>query len=665
VPPHRHLRFPRPTGGLAALGGLALLTTLAVALWMPRAGGAAPSPAIAGCAFGTDVPGLTGYLPSAISSAADHYAATVAPSDQAKARTVFTAAAAAYAYGFPQVVERATVKHFPRNEIVSVAALADPSVQTVVAPNVDTAYTVAWLDLTSGPLVVNVPDTDGRFYTFQFLDAFTNAFSYLGTGSTGTHAGAYALVPPGYTGALPAGVTRIDAPSNTVWLLGRTLVRDAADLPAVKALQQQYTVTPLASWETGSRQPPVVLDHYPPTFPKSVPTGASFIGQLNNEMNIDPPPSFDDCALGAMAPAGVQVPHPTPAQSLAADLSDESPAAPPQANDPVANAAIDAGTAAAPPIVAAASGQLNTASGGVNNGWEILGNWVGAYGTRYLGRSIVATDLLAANTPAQTIYPIADTDQSGHTLDGAGEYTIRFPRGELPPVKAFWSLTMYNASYFLAANPIGRYAIGDRSSGLHYAPDGSLTLYVQHNAPADAAVRANWLPAPTGQFHLIMRLYQPQDSALTGAWKPPPIVRGGSSVARAQSRPVLSHLRVTPRSFAAAAGGGVVVRRHGRARLRYRDSQAGVTRFTILSVHRRRHCRARRGHSCTALRPIVRFRHRGHAGGDQLLLSGRAQGRPLRPGPYLLRAVTGGVGGVPRSRTVSVKFRIRPLRRQH
>jgi hypothetical protein len=133
---------------------------------------------------------------------------------------VFTAAAAAYAYGFPQVVERATVKHFPRNEIISVAALADPSVQAVVAPNVDTAYTVAWLDLTSGPLVVNVPNTGGRFYTFQFLDAFTNAFSYLGTGSTGTQAGAYALVPPGYTGSLPAGVTRIDAPSGAVLVHG-------------------------------------------------------------------------------------------------------------------------------------------------------------------------------------------------------------------------------------------------------------------------------------------------------------------------------------------------------------------------------------------------------------------------------------------------------------
>lgn len=359
-------------------------------------------------------------------------------------------------------------------------------------PNVDTAYTVSWLDLTSGPLVVNVPDTGRRFYTFQFLDAFTNAFAYLGTGSTGTAAGAYVLVPPGYTGALPAGVTRIDAPSNTVWLLGRTLVKNSADLPAVKALQQQYKVTPMAAWETGTRQPPVVLDQYPPTIPKSIPSGSQFIATLNREMNIDPPPAADDCALQAMAPAGVQVPHRTPAQSLADDLSDEAPPLPAQASDPVAAAAINAGTAAAPGIIAAAANRLNATSRAANNGWEILGNWVARYGTRYLGRSIVATDLLAANTPQQTIYPIADTDSSGRTLAGTDRYTVRFPKGDLPPVKAFWSVTMYNSAYFLSANPINRYAIGDRTSGLHFARDGSLTLYLQHAAPTAPGAR------PTG-----------------------------------------------------------------------------------------------------------------------------------------------------------------------
>lgn len=479
------------------------------------------------CTFGTDVPGLRGYLAGAVGSAADVYARGLAAhSDpqRAQARQAFAAAAAAYVYGLPQVSVRGTVRHFPRNEALSINALADPSVQTVVSPNVDTAYTVSWLDLVNGPLVVNVPDTGGRYYTFQFLDAFSNAFAYVGSGSTGTAAGAYAIVPPGFSGSLPPGLTRIDAPSTTVWLLGRTLVHDAADLPAVRRLQSQYGVTPLAAWTLGVRQPPVVLDRYPPTIPRSVPTGAQFIATLNQEMTIDPPPAADDCALSAMRPAGVALPHPTPADTLAADLTDQAPPAPSVASDPVSGPAIDAGVATGARIVAAASAQLVAASAHANHGWSVLGPWVGRYGTRYLARAIVARDLLAANTPQQSIYPIATADVTGRPLGGGHRYTIRFDRRRLPPVRAFWSVTVYDVQDFLAANPVGRYAIGDRTPGLRRGRDGSLTLYVQHNAPAGGARRANWLPAPSGPFHLVMRLYEPRAAALRGRWKPPPIV---------------------------------------------------------------------------------------------------------------------------------------------
>ncbi len=218
---------------------------------------------------------------------------------------------------------------------------------------------------------------------------------------------------------------------------------------------------------------------------------------------------------------------------------------------------------------------------------------------------------------------------------------------------------MYNSAFFLSANPINRYAIGDRTSGLHFARDGSLTLYLQHAAPGAPGARANWLPAPAGRFHLIMRLYQPRDAALSGTWKPPPVIRTGA----VPSAPVLSRLRVVPSSFRASWGGAVLVRRHGRARVSYRDSQAGVTRFTILSVRRRRHCRVRRGHSCAVLHVVVRFTHRGRAGANHLLLSGRAHHRRLAAGRYLLRAVSGGVHGQPASNTVSRRFRIlRPRR---
>jgi hypothetical protein len=205
---------------------------------------------------------------------------------------------------------------------------------------------------------------------------------------------------------------------------------------------------------------------------------------------------------------------------MVADLSSLPPPLPSQSQDPVANAAITAGTAAGENEVAGAGSTLNAASRAANHGWEILGNWVGRYGLRYMGRAIVARNLLGANTPQQTIYPLADTDVTGRVLDGSHGYTVRFPKGKLPPVRAFWSLTLYNASYFLNANQINRYAIGDRTTGLHLGRDGSLTIYIQHGEPSTAAQRANWLPAPAGVFHLTLRLYLPRPAAFTGAWKP-------------------------------------------------------------------------------------------------------------------------------------------------
>lgn len=613
----------RRTGLIAvALAAVLAMAGAAGARTAPRT--VAPSP-IAACAYGIDVPGLTGYLAPAVSGAAAHYAAGLAgdsPAQRTQAAQAFAAAAAAYVYGLPQISVRGTVKHFPHNEVLSVNALADPSVQTVVSPNVDTAYTVAWLDLIDGPLIVNVPDTGGRFYTFQFLDAFSNAFAYVGSGSTGTAAGAYAIVGPGYTGTLPPGVTRIDAPSTTVWLLGRTLVDNTADLPAVRQLQSQYEATPLDAWMLGQRQPPVVLSSYPPTIPRSVPTGSQFIATLNQEMTIDPPPPSDDCALTAMAPAGVTVPHPTPAQMLAADTTDEAPPPPAVASDPVSGPAIDAGVAAGATIIAGAEGQLQAVTARQNNGWSVLGNWVGRYGTRYLARAIVARDLLGANTPEQSIYPIASADVTGRALDGGQRYTIRFAHGQLPPVHAFWSLTMYNAQDFLVANPINRYAIGDRTPGLRYGRDGSLTLYLQHDAPAGAAA-ANWLPAPSGAFHVVMRLYEPASAALDGRWKPAPILRVG-----APRPPRLSRLRIEPVRFRAAARGGMIVRR-GPAQVSYRDTTAGRVRFAVVRVGR-----------AGATTVVARFAHRDRRGVNRFALSGRARGHRLAPGPYRLVALT-------------------------
>ncbi len=539
---------------------------------------AIPPDPIAACALGSATPGLGNEYETALAEATSAYGATLSGDSTtaaAQAQRTFAAAAAAYVYGMPQESLLQTIKGYVHNELVNVNALATPTTQGVVSPNVDTAYSVAWIDLTTGPLVVNVPNTHGRFYTFQFMDAYTNAFAYVGTGSTGTAAGAYALVPPGWTGTLPPGVTEIKSPTNTVWLLGRTLVNGPSDFPAVKQIQDQYELTPLSAWETGARTPSVTLSSYPAGKKKPLPTGTDFISALDQELTIDPPPAADDCALEAMSPAAVVLPHPTAAQEDAADLANIAGVTPAIQANAATTAAIDAGVAAGPKIVAEATSRLLVADAKGNHGWDVLSRSIGTYGTEYLGRAIIATDYLGANIPSQGIYPVAYVDVAGRTFDGADNYTITFPRGLLPPARAFWSLTMYNGQDFLYANSLNRYAIGNRTSGLVSGRNGSLTLYIQHTQPASAAARANWLPAPDGTFHMILRLYQPSAAALDGGWKPPPVFRTGEIL-----RPVLSDLRLS-------AG-----------RLTYADSQVAIAHITIT---RGRHL-------------VARFTHRDRAG---------------------------------------------------
>ncbi len=564
---------------------VAALSTLVLALpHLVDAQTAIPPDPIAACALGSPAPGLGNEYEAALAAATSDYGAGLtgdSTTAAAQAQRTFAAAAAAYVYGMPQESLLQTIKGYVHNEIVNVNALATPTTQGVVSPNVDTAYSVAWVDLTTGPLVVNVPNTHGRFYTLQFMDAYTNAFAYVGSGSTGTAAGAYALVPPGWTGTLPDGVTEIKSPTNTVWLLGRTLVNGPSDFPAVKQIQDQYELTPLPAWEMGARTPSVTLSSYPAGKKKPLPTGTDFISALDQELTIDPPPAADDCALEAMAPAAVVLAHPTAAQEDAADLANIAGVTPAIQANAATTAAIDAGVAAGPKIVAEATSRLLVADAKGNHGWDVLSRSIGTYGAEYLGRAIIATDYLGANIPSQGIYPVAYVDVAGRSFDGAGDYTITFPRGLLPPARAFWSLTMYDSEDFLYANTLNRYAIGNRTSGLVYGRNGSLTLHIQHAEPASAAARANWLPAPDGAFHMILRLYQPTAAALDGSWKPPPVFRIGEIL-----RPVLSGLRLS-------AG-----------RLTYADSQVAIAHITI----------TRGGHV------VARFTHRDRAGKNTVSL---------------------------------------------
>ncbi len=541
------------------------------------------------CVTGQDVAGLEGFDTAAATAAEDAYAATLKGQDEAtvtRARKVFAAGLAAYVYGMPQVTIRETIKKYPPNTLINVAKLANAQTRSVVAPNSDTAYSVENIDLSRGPIVFDVPDMGNRYYVFEFLDAYSNAFGYIGRRATGSKAGSYALVGPGWQGTLPAGVGRITSPTNTVFLIARTLVDGPADMPAVKALQQQFHATPLSAWTMGARQPSVTLDDFPPqaTGPVVVPTGTAFIAALNRSLAVDPAPAKDACAVKAMAPAGVSPGGNATMAGAVAAAPGPAPAG--SESDPVTSAAVKAATAAADKLVDAGVAKLGAASAKTNSGWLRFDSWIGRYDDRYLGRSIVAKIGLGANIPEEATYPVALSDRDGQELTGTNDYTITYPAGQEPPAAGFWSLTMYAADYFFYDNKINRYNVGDRTRGLVRDADGSLTIYISHTEPTDPVKRANWLPAPAGPFRMILRIFQPKATVIDGTWKLTPIVRVGSgaaSTAGGRPRPAAAKPRLLVDYKRGRDGRGRVCARGGvRLRLtRIRDGQARSVSFFL------------------------------------------------------------------------------------
>jgi hypothetical protein len=430
-------------------------------------------------------------------------------------------AADAYIYGFPLVFDLQEVSSFTRDGMGSIrpaplnsfghaSKLADPG-DKFVSVNNDTIYSVAQVDLSGGPLLLRVPDTAGRYYVLQFIDAWTNNFAYVGRRATGTAAGSFLLVPPGWRGGAPDGARVIEFPVTMGTILGRWACDGASDLAAVRALQAALALEPYG--------PPGHADRIPA--PADVPSGLAFFEQLRTWMRAFPPSALDRAYQQRFAPLGLLDP--------ASRYGDAGP-------DMVR--ALTAGA-----DIAKRQIETTLKAGGLApavNGWTLtfhmfdynldhLGpgtiddpEWkVSDRGTSYLARALAARGGLWGNHGYEAAYPMTYTDADGDQLDGRNSYTIRFDQD--PPVDAFWSITMYDLpNFFLDANPIGRYSIGDRTPGLHRAADGSLTIVIQHRQPADVS---NWLPAPAAPFRPIMRLYQPQASVLDGTYKIPPIVK--------------------------------------------------------------------------------------------------------------------------------------------
>jgi hypothetical protein len=499
-------------GAIAGRAAAVPLALAATALLAGAPAGAAAAPTgLPACALGRLPAALRTTLPAEIAAAQRRFGASlhgVGAADRRRAETVFATGLAAYAYGLPPVVLRLTVQRFPRNQFVGIAQLADAGVRAVVAPNHDTLYSVSQVDLSNGPVVIDAPATGGRYSILQLLDAYTNDFAYVGAGAERESAEVVALVPPGWQGVLPPGVRRVDSPTNLVWLLGRTLIDGPRDLPPARAVLSGYALTPLDAWLTGSHGRPTILDAFPGNpAPVTVPTGTAFFDALGADLAADPAPARDACALQAFARAGI-APGATPSSTADAQL----------------HRALSAAAAAGARLVDRAAAAIRRDSQRRNNGWAALAGDTGRFGTDYASRAVVARVGLGANTPQQALYPNTDTDARGRVLRGDHDYVVTFRPGGLPPVRAFWSLTLYGADRYLVPNPIDRFAIGDRTPGLRYGRRRSLRIVVSHSPPRGAQ-RANWLPAPRGRFLLYLRLYEPKPVATARRWKPPTVTR--------------------------------------------------------------------------------------------------------------------------------------------
>lgn len=375
----------------------------------------------------------------------------------------------------------------------------------VVTPNSDTLYTNAWLDLSRGPQVITVPDTQDRYYVLGFLDFWTNPFAHVGRRTTGTAAGSFVVAGPGWRGEPPPGASLLRAPTDHVWIIGRIMVEGPEDLPAVHAVQDGFRIEPLDAWHSGARRPAGdVLDTG--LDPKAPADAAHFRRVVDRALRDNPPPAGERALLADFARLGLD-------GGLAPGIA--------RWPDAVALPAIERALATAFALLDAPDADDGPRAGG----WSAPPAIGADFGHDWLLRARVARRYIGALTGAEASYPMAHHDAEGRPLTGAHRYRLRFAPQAEPPVDAFWSLTMYDArDCMLVPNALDRHRIGDRSRGLVRDADGGLTILLQQ-APPGAGLEPNWLPAPAGPFYLCLRLYQPRAAFLEGRWRPPDIVR--------------------------------------------------------------------------------------------------------------------------------------------
>jgi len=434
----------------------------------------------------------------------------------------FWLATDAYIYGYPLVTMEMTRRvvtnvpavegtRGPMGQFVKLRQYPDASFRDVTAPNADTLYTTAFLDVGNEPWVISIPDMKDRYFLFPILDGWTNVFQVPGKRTTGTKAQTYAITGPGWKGTLPGGVKEYKSPTSIVWVLGRIYCTGTPeDYAAVHELQDQCKLVPLSSYGKPYTPPAGRVD--PSVDMKTAVReqvnrmdAAAYFTLLADLMKRNPPAAADAPELAKFAKIGLVAGEEFDGSKLNAAFAKRIP-----------QVAFDR---------IMLQFKINKAVRQLN-GWA-FDTQTGIYGTDYLNRALVTAIGLGANRVQDAVYPTSLKDADGNDYDGKNNYVMHFPKGHLPPVGGFWSLTMYDADYFFVDNPINRYSISARQH-LKANADGSVDLYIQNQSPG-ADKESNWLPAPSGKFVLMLRMYWPNErspSIIKGTWTPPAVKKG-------------------------------------------------------------------------------------------------------------------------------------------
>ncbi|WFB37934.1 DUF1254 domain-containing protein [Kiritimatiellota bacterium B12222] len=453
---------------------------------------------------------MLGTVGLAQAAAATDEASALTP---AEARAIAKEAAI---YGFPVVDNyRVNYDYFFKpgtaeykgapNTIINVPRVYTPADTAIQTPNSDTPYSFLGADLRTEPLVLTVPEIEkDRYYSVQFIDAYTYNFAYAGSRATGNGAGKFLLAGPHWKGETPPGikeVIRSDTEMNIIFY--RTQLFNPADIDNVKKIQAQYKVETLSQY-LGTAAPVAApaIDYMVPCTPEEERTSLKQFEVLNFVLQFCPTVPSEVELMERFAKIGIGA-------GKTFDASQYSPEIQQAMQQGLADAWTEFG------------GLVKQVDEGKITSGELFGTRAYLNGN-YLYRMAAAVLGIYGNSKQEAIYPVFRVDAQGNALTGTNRYTIRFAEGELPPVHAFWSLTMYELPQsLLVANPINRYLINSPMlSELKKGADGSVTLYVQNESPGKE-LESNWLPAPKGSFAVYMRLYWPKEAALDGSWKPP------------------------------------------------------------------------------------------------------------------------------------------------